>query len=157
MKEKIVCCTKHKYTFKVAKAVSDKLQIALEDVETGTVEDVDLMIFIGGGELSRENVNGLPGYVKKLKENSVKTSIIVTMECAGRSNIYGGLSYRSERKSRQPLLEKLLREKKIAILGEHHCETRNLFLSIGHPGKKDIEKTISWIEKMRGLAGKSCS
>ena len=146
MNIKIACFKKMKRTTKVAQGVADALQIDLLDIEElENISETDVLILVGGGESSGENKSGIEGCVKKIGYNKVKYAAIITLDSnwdntsvASVYNISGS----------QVLLKKILEEKEIHILGEHMCESQFKIFAFGHPNKKDITKSVEWVEEI---------
>lgn len=147
MKEIIVCDTTCKKIMKVAKEVGKAFHIQVVDRKKEPVkEKFDLMIVFGGGEQSGIRYSGAEGYVKKIKEGTVKYALVVTLDsCMQNVSMAEGLNV----KVTQSALKKIMEEKKMLILGEHICCSSYGLFYLTHPDKRDITKTIKWIDGVR--------
>lgn len=140
----VVCSKKMKYSSKVAESISHSINAKFIDmVQLDNISKTDVLIIVGGGPSSGENNSGIEGYVNRLSGDKVKHVGIITLDSNWRNtsvsnlyNIVGG----------QERLKKILQQKEIDFLGEHMCQCRFFLFCIGHPNKKDINKSIEWVK-----------
>jgi len=142
----VVCSKKMKHSTKVAEGIANAMDFKLIDMEEiPNIKDVDLLIIVSGGSASREKNSGIDGYISRLPENRVKHAGIITLD----SNFYNRTASRENDISGcQIRLKKILKEKNIEVLGEHMCLSGYYIFCIGHPNRKDINKSIDWVENI---------
>lgn len=145
----ILCDEACKKTYKVAKAVSESLNITMCGLnETENIKDCNTLIIFGGGPQSGEISRTLDGCVKKLKTGTSKNALLVTLDS---STQHVSVADIFNVNSGQARVRKILEEKNIQILGEHICLCRFRFFYLLHPNKRDITKTIEWIsDRLKG-------
>ena len=84
-------------------------------------------------------------YVKRQKDNFIKYAGLVTLDSLWK-NFSPAAIYNIN--SRKILLRKILKEKGVEFIDEHKCLTQFSISYIGHPNKRDMEKSNEWVEKM---------
>lgn len=143
----IICDPKCKKTYKVAKEVSENLQIPmceLQDVEK--ISEIENLIIFGGGPHSGKEISSrLEGGIKRLRTGACSNALIVTLDS---SINHVSVVDMFNVDSTQARLRKILEEKNIQILGEHRCVCSYFVFNLFHPDTKDITKTMEWIKEM---------
>ena len=150
MEMKIVCPSNMKRCSRVANALAEEFQVDCIDIqELPNLLETDLLIIVGGGPSSGEDKSGMEGYIKKLDGRKVKYVGLVTLDSNWRNTSVAEVQ---NIKAGQGLIKRILKEKDVQILAEHMCETQFYFFCIGHPNRKDINKTIEWLNGLMKTA-----
>lgn len=137
-KQAVLYATMTGHSRKIAKAVGKALDVRVLDIRARPLfADVDLL-FIVGGVYGGKSLPALLKYVKGLDKECVKKAVLMTS---------------SARKQKQDDLRRLLHEKGIEVLDEFACPGSFLFLSFGHPNKRDIEQAVAFAVRMSAKTG----
>lgn len=147
MKMSILCPKKMKHCRKVAEALADAFNIECFDMEEiSNIPTTDLLIIVCGGVSSGEDKSGIEGYIKKVSKDRVKSVGLVILDSNWNNisridgwKIGGGAD----------ILKKILDEKDIPVIDQHMCESQFNIFCIGHPNKRDIQKSVDWLQKLQ--------
>lgn len=135
----IVYATKTKHSRKLAEAMGQRLKLVPENIlQNSDPKGADLL-FILGGIYGGESMPELLAYLQKLDAATVKNVVLMTSCASG--------------KQKQVSARKILEDKGINVLDEFICKGAILFVSLGHPNKKDLTEAANFAEKI--IAGLS--
>jgi|AGTN01.1.fsa_nt_gi Flavodoxins len=135
MKTAIIFATRTGHSKKLAEAVGERLGIIPRDIRKDpSLVSADLLFVVSGiyGGMATPE---LLGYLTRLDYSRVRRAAFITSAAGGKD-----LKKESQR---------ILREKGVVILGEFVCKGSFLFVSLGHPNKKDIFAAADFAEKIQ--------
>jgi len=134
MKTALIYISKTGHSSKIAKAISEELQIQADDVKTNPkLNNVDLL-FIVGGIYGGQSMSELITYIKNIDKSMVKKVALIT-SCVSK-------------KAKQDAVRELLVKNNIEVLtNEFICQGNFLFIGLGHPNKTDIDNAVSYAKK----------
>lgn len=131
---------------KVAESIAKHCRLDVYDVkEAPDCNDIELLVMVSGAGNSGEDDEMIEAYVKRQKDNFIKYAGLVTLDSLWK-NFSPAAIYNIN--SRKILLRKILKEKGVEFIDEHKCLTQFSISYIGHPNKRDMEKSNEWVEKM---------
>lgn len=142
MKAMIIYADKRGKCKKMALALEQHFQIPAVSVkEIAAVEPLDLLLVVGGGDLSGEDQAGIEPLLKNMHTGSVKYAILISLQAFSvRSSLVKGHG------NFQPHVKRILEEKNVQLLEECACCSQYGVLGIGHPSRGDIEHLTKRID-----------
>ena len=134
MKIALIYISKTGHSSKIAKAISEALQIEAYDVKTNPkLNGIDLLFIVGGIYGGQSNPE-LITYIKNIDKSMVNKVALIT-SCVSK-------------KAKQDVVKDLLIKNNIEVLtNEFICQGNFLFIGLGHPNRTDIDNAVSYAKK----------
>lgn len=115
---------------KIAKAISNALDVIPQSIKKNPVLDGVDIAFIVGGIYSGNSLPDTLEYIKTLMPTAVKQVALITSS--------------TQDKTGQIKVREILESNQIKVIDEYRCRGNFLFLKMGHPNKKEIAGAVEF-------------